>query len=125
MSIRSSEPLLASVSVSSYASEIQECIVKYEDHVVKEAQLDVVRENIGNKWKRCARGLGLTEVEIETIEHDYYRDGLPEMVHQMLENWRMKQGSKSCTIGRLCQALHKNIKVDAIQKILELCDSSE
>ncbi|MEQ2188074.1 hypothetical protein GOODEAATRI_011271, partial [Goodea atripinnis] len=95
------------------------------DYVVKEAQLDVLRENIGIKWKRCARGLGLTEVEIETIEHDYGRDGLPEIVHQMLEHWRMKQGSLGCTIGRLYQALQRYIKVDVIQKILDLCDSAE
>ncbi|XP_012731072.2 receptor-interacting serine/threonine-protein kinase 1 [Fundulus heteroclitus] len=128
MSIRACEPTLGFVSVpaeGTTAVSIQEGILKYDDHMVTEAQLDVLRENIGMKWKRCARGLGLTEVEIETIEHDYYRDGLPEMVHQMLEHWRMKQGSISCTIGRLCRALSKNIKVDVIQKILDLCDSSQ
>ncbi|KAM4727528.1 receptor-interacting serine/threonine-protein kinase 1 [Anableps anableps] len=128
MSIRSCEPPLGSASVLSdgyTASLIQERICKYEDHVVKEAQLDVLRENIGMKWKPCARRLGLTEVEIETIAHDYYRDGLPEMVHQMLEHWKRKQGSLNCTIGRLCQALQGNIKVDVIQKILDLCDSSQ
>lgn len=80
---------------------------------------------MGKKWKGCARRLGLTEVEIETIDHDYYRDGLPEIVHQMLEYWKRKQGSLNCTIGRLCQALQGNIKVDVIQKILDLCESSE
>ncbi|XP_014855992.1 PREDICTED: receptor-interacting serine/threonine-protein kinase 1 [Poecilia mexicana] len=124
MSIRSSE-LSQGLFDGNTASPIQEGIFKYADHVVKESQLEVLRENIGMKWKRCARRLGLTEVEIETIEHDYYRDGLPEMVHQMLESWKRKQGSLNCTIGRLCQALQGNIKVDVIQKILDLCDSSE
>lgn len=89
-----------------------------------EEHLDLLRDNIGNKWKRCARGLGLTNVEIETIEHDYYRDGLPEMVHQMLDRWKMKEGSIGCTIGKLCQALAGKVKVDVIQKILDNCSSS-
>lgn len=89
-----------------------------------EEHLDLLRDNIGAKWKRCARRLGLTSVEIETIEHDFYRDGLPEMVHQMLDRWKMKEGSIGCTIGKLCRALEGNIKVDVIQKILDACGSS-
>ncbi|XP_038159808.1 receptor-interacting serine/threonine-protein kinase 1 [Cyprinodon tularosa] len=128
MSIRGYDPPIGSVSMSADGNNtlsVQEGILKHADYVVKEVQLDVLRENIGMKWKRCARGLGLTEVEIETIEHDYYRDGLPEMVHQMLEHWKMKEGSMSCTLGRLFQALQGNIKLDVIRKILDLCDSSQ
>lgn len=88
-----------------------------------EEHLDLLQENIGKKWKNCARRLGLTDVEIETIEHDNFRDGLPEMVHQMLDRWRMKEGSIGCTVGKLCRALDGNIKVDVIQKILDSCNS--
>uniref|UniRef100_A0A3Q4BS88 Uncharacterized protein n=1 Tax=Mola mola TaxID=94237 RepID=A0A3Q4BS88_MOLML len=103
---------------------IKEGILKYEDHPVTEDHLDLLRENIGAKWKRCARRLGLTSVEVETIEHDCYRDGLPEMVHQMLDRWKMKEGSIGCTVGKLCRALEGNIKVDVIQKILDTCHNS-
>lgn len=89
-----------------------------------EEHLDLLMDNIGTKWKRLARRLGLTQVEIETIEHDFYRDGLPEMVHQMLERWKMKEGSIGCTVGKLCRALEGIIKVDVIQKILDTCGSS-
>lgn len=95
-----------------------------EDHTVTEEHLDLLRENIGNKWKHCGRRLGLTNVEIETIEHDYHRDGLPEMVYQMLDRWKMKEGSIGCTIGKLCRALDGHIKVDVIQKILDTCGFS-
>lgn len=88
-----------------------------------EEHLDVLRDNIGNKWKRYARRLGLTTVEIETIDHDYCRDGLPEIVHQMLERWKMKEGSIGCTVGKLCQALQGIVTVDVIQKILDTCSS--
>ncbi|XP_067462094.1 receptor-interacting serine/threonine-protein kinase 1 isoform X3 [Thunnus thynnus] len=120
----SSHSSLSSAASSSANSPIKEAIQKYEDHAVTEEHLDLLRDNIGNKWKRCARSLGLTSVEIETIEHDYYLDGLPEMVHQMLERWKMKEGSIGCTIGKLCRALEGKIKVDVIQKILDNCGCS-
>ncbi|KAK5860036.1 hypothetical protein PBY51_021544 [Eleginops maclovinus] len=127
MSIRGPESSNSSMSLLSNAtaySPIKEGILKYEDHAVTEDHLDILRDNIGKKWKGCARRLGLTAVEIETIEHDCYRDGLPEMVHQMLDRWKMKEGSIGCTIGKLCRALEGNIKIDVIQKILDSCSSS-
>ncbi|XP_040911977.1 receptor-interacting serine/threonine-protein kinase 1 [Toxotes jaculatrix] len=127
LTIRAYESAQSSLSTSanSLASYlIKDGIQKYEDHSVTEQHLDLVRDNIGTKWKRCARALGLTPVEIQTIEHDCYRDGLPEMVHQMLEQWKMKEGSIGCTIGKLCRALSGNTKVDVIQKILDSCGSS-
>nr|XP_020492358.1 receptor-interacting serine/threonine-protein kinase 1 [Labrus bergylta] len=127
MSIRRFDSTSSLSSQTSYGSalwRINEGILKYEDHAVTEEHLDLLRENIGNKWKRCGRRLGLTTVEIETIEHDCFRDGLPEMVHQMLDRWKMKEGSIGCTIGKLCRAVKSNIEVDVIQKILDLCGPS-
>lgn len=98
--------------------------VHAEDHAVKEEHLDLLRVNIGNKWKQCARKLGLTNPEIESIEHDYFRDGLSEMVHQMLEHWKMKEGCIGCTVGKLCRALTGVIKIDVMQKLLDTCSSS-
>lgn len=86
-----------------------------------EEHLDLLKENIGAKWKQIARRLGLTDTEIETIEHDFHRDGLTEMVHQMLERWKMKEGSIGYTIGKLLRALDGNINVELIQKILNTC----
>ncbi|XP_049454365.1 receptor-interacting serine/threonine-protein kinase 1 isoform X2 [Epinephelus fuscoguttatus] len=125
MSIRGCDSSsFSSVPFGPVNSPIKEGILKYEDHAVTEEHLDLLRDNIGAKWKRCARRLGLTTVEIETIEHDCFRDGLPEMVHQMLDRWKMKEGSIGCTIGKLCRALDGTIKVDVIQKILNACGSS-
>uniref|UniRef100_A0A8C7HUQ9 Receptor (TNFRSF)-interacting serine-threonine kinase 1, like n=1 Tax=Oncorhynchus kisutch TaxID=8019 RepID=A0A8C7HUQ9_ONCKI len=89
-----------------------------EDQAVTEEHLDLLRDNIGKDWKRCARRLGLSEVEVETIDHDYQRDGLPEKVHQMLERWRMKEGCVGCTVGRLCRALENCVKVDLLKRLL-------
>ncbi|KAK5889101.1 hypothetical protein CesoFtcFv8_015133 [Champsocephalus esox] len=127
MSIRGHEAsnnLMSLPSNASAHSPIKEGILKYEDNAVTEGHLDILRDNIGKKWKGCARRLGLSSVEIETIEHDCFRDGLPEMVHQMLDRWKMKEGSIGCTIGKLCRALDGHIKIDVIQKILDSCSSS-
>lgn len=86
-----------------------------------EEHLDLLRENIGAKWKQIARRLGLTDTEIETIDHDFRRDGLTEIVHQMLERWKMKEGSIGYTIGKLLRALDGNINVELIKKILSTC----
>ncbi|KAF7654204.1 hypothetical protein LDENG_00072820 [Lucifuga dentata] len=109
---------------SSTNSPLKEAIHKYEDQAVTEDHLDLLRDNIGSNWKRCARRLGLTNVEIDAIEHDCSRDGLHEMVHQMLERWKMKEGSVGCTIGKLCRALDGQINIDVIQKILNTCINS-
>ncbi|XP_008332520.1 receptor-interacting serine/threonine-protein kinase 1 [Cynoglossus semilaevis] len=120
MNIRGSEPYQSFFPNNSL---IKEEMQKFEDYPVTEEHLDLLRENIGLNWKRCARNLGLTNVEVETIEHDYYRDGLPEMVHQMLEQWKMKEGSIGCTIGKLYQALEGKVKVEVFKKMLDTCAS--
>lgn len=124
LSIRGYDPSLMTLCNGSASSPIKEAIQKYEDCSVTDVHLDVLRDNIGANWKRCARRLGLSDVEIETIELDSYRYGLPEMVHQMLERWKMKEGSLGCTIGRLCRALEGKVTVDVIQKILDRCEPS-
>lgn len=124
MSIRSYDSQNLSSANCSATSLIEEGILKYEDHAVTDEHLDLLKDNIGAKWKHLARRLGLTPVEVETIEHDCSRDGLREMVHQMLEHWKMKEGRVGCTVGKLCRSLKGNIKVDVIQKILDTCGSS-
>uniref|UniRef100_A0A3Q3K850 Receptor (TNFRSF)-interacting serine-threonine kinase 1, like n=1 Tax=Monopterus albus TaxID=43700 RepID=A0A3Q3K850_MONAL len=121
MSIRGYElsPNFVSVPTNSF---IKEGLQKYEDYHVTEEHLDLVKDNLGSKWKQCARRLNLSDVEIQTIEHDNCRDGLSEMVHQMLEHWKMKEGSFGCTVGKLCRALDGYIKVDVIQRILDSCN---
>ncbi|KAG7255530.1 hypothetical protein CRUP_026348 [Coryphaenoides rupestris] len=92
-----------------------------EHQAVTEEHLNLLRDNIGSNWKQCARRLGLTNVDVEAVDHDYSRDGLQEKVHQMLERWRMKEGSLGCTVGKLCQALDGLITVDVIHKLLSTC----
>ncbi|XP_038859384.1 receptor-interacting serine/threonine-protein kinase 1-like [Salvelinus namaycush] len=125
LSIRDHESYSRSASslsngANSY-SLLKETLQMNEDQAVTEEHLDLLRENIGKEWKRCARRLGLSEVEVDTIDQDYHRDGLPEKVHQMLERWRMKEGCVGCTVGQLCRALENCVKVDLVKKLLHAC----
>ena len=88
-----------------------------------EKHLDLLRDNIGAKWKQCARRLGLSDVELEEIDHDYDRDGLSEKVYQMLGRWSMKEGSVGCTLGSICKALDNIVKVDVLQRLVDVCTS--
>ncbi|XP_007240946.3 receptor-interacting serine/threonine-protein kinase 1 [Astyanax mexicanus] len=118
MNFRNPESSLNSMASSSPVNKCKELLQKYEDHTVTKDQLDLVQENVGLKWKACARRLDLTQMEIDEIEHDYDRDGLSEKVHQMLERWKMKEGFSGCTVGKLCRALEKCGKGDVILKLL-------
>ncbi|XP_056600177.1 receptor-interacting serine/threonine-protein kinase 1 [Triplophysa dalaica] len=108
----------SSLSTGSIRARYNELLQKYDDHAITEDHLDIVRQNIGSNWKRIARKLGLTEVHVETIEHDYDRDGLEEKVHQMLEWWKMREGVLGFTLGNLCRALDGCTKHDVIMKLL-------
>ncbi|XP_026062917.1 receptor-interacting serine/threonine-protein kinase 1-like [Carassius auratus] len=95
-----------------------ELLLKYEEHKVTESHLEVVRQSVGRNWKQVARKLGLTDIDVDTIEHDYERDGLAEKVHQMLMCWRMKEGLLAITVGKLCRALEGYIEPFVFQQLL-------
>lgn len=99
-------------------TKYKELLLQYVDHSVTDEHLELVQKNVGGTWKTCARKLGLSDVEIDHIEHDYMRDGLAEKVHQMLERWKMKEGLQGCTVGKLCSALEGSIKADVLIELL-------
>ncbi|KAG7455078.1 hypothetical protein MATL_G00252610 [Megalops atlanticus] len=126
LSIRSQDLSSGSYQPSTISNNslYKELLLQYEERPVREEHLDVLRENIGAQWKRCARRLGLTETEVETIDHDFSRDGLKEKVYQTLEKWRMKEGSIGCTVGKLCRSLSDSVRVDLLCQLLYLCQTS-
>ncbi|XP_016388309.1 receptor-interacting serine/threonine-protein kinase 1-like isoform X2 [Sinocyclocheilus rhinocerous] len=95
-----------------------------EEHTVTESHLEAVRQNVGGNWKQVARKLGLTDIDVDTIEHDYDRDGLAEKVHQMLERWKMKEGLLGITVGKLCHALEGCIKPNVLLQLLLKCQDA-
>ncbi|XP_005398956.1 PREDICTED: receptor-interacting serine/threonine-protein kinase 1 [Chinchilla lanigera] len=83
-------------------------------------QLTPVEENLGKHWKPCARKLGFTESQIDEIDHDYERDGLHEKVVQMLQKWRMREGSKRATVGKLAWALYQCSRKDLVNHLMDI-----
>ncbi|XP_053458265.1 receptor-interacting serine/threonine-protein kinase 1 [Nycticebus coucang] len=80
--------------------------------------LEPVRENLGKQWKNCARKLGLTQSQIDEIDHDYERDGLKEKVYQMLQKWLMREGSRGATVGKLAYALFLCNRTDILSQLI-------
>ncbi|XP_069047014.1 receptor-interacting serine/threonine-protein kinase 1 isoform X2 [Lepisosteus oculatus] len=98
-----------------------EMLQKYENYPVQEQHLELLRENLGRQWKHCARRLGLTQAEIEVIDHDCERDGLKEKVYQMLERWKMREGCAGSTVGKLYRALGDSLTDELINRLLHVC----
>ncbi|XP_004628516.1 receptor-interacting serine/threonine-protein kinase 1 [Octodon degus] len=82
-------------------------------------QLNLIGENLGKQWKPCARKLGFTEPQIDEIDHDYERDGLHEKVFQMLQKWRMREGSQGATVGKLAWALYQCFRKDLLNHLVD------
>ncbi|XP_062850476.1 receptor-interacting serine/threonine-protein kinase 1 [Trichomycterus rosablanca] len=113
----------SSQSGASSSNKYIDLLKKYGDHAVTEDHLNLVRQNLGSSWKSCARNLGLTNLDLETIEHDYERDGLNEKVHQMLMRWKMKEGFQGCTVGKLCRSLHGYVNPKVLVDLLNISNN--
>ncbi|XP_006004489.1 receptor-interacting serine/threonine-protein kinase 1 isoform X3 [Latimeria chalumnae] len=72
---------------------------------IENEHLDLLQDNIAKQWKWLARKLGLTQGDIDEIDHDYDRDGLREKMYQMLQKWKMREGLKGATVGKLARVL--------------------
>ncbi|KAE8597757.1 hypothetical protein XENTR_v10016594 [Xenopus tropicalis] len=95
--------------------------------IVNDNHLQLLRENLSKKWKLFARHLGFREPEIDEIDHDYERDGLQEKVHQTLHKWKMREGSKNATVGKVAKALFllgESELMHALMKMEECWNSS-
>ena len=69
--------------------------------------LDKIGENVmSHEWKRLARCLSLTSVDIDAIENKYRRENFPDTCKDMLRMWKKKRGSNA--VGAvLAGALHE------------------
>ncbi|XP_029446406.1 receptor-interacting serine/threonine-protein kinase 1 isoform X2 [Rhinatrema bivittatum] len=88
--------------------------------LANEQHLDLIRQNLAKEWKTCARRLGLSNSEIDELDHDYERDGLREKIYQMMRKWAMKEGAKSTTVGKLAQALFGCQRTDLLNSLIDL-----
>ncbi|OCT74451.1 receptor-interacting serine/threonine-protein kinase 1 [Xenopus laevis] len=106
LSVISSKPTTRPEYMSRFSNSSVEDLAAFEcQTIVRDNQLQLLRENLSKKWKQFARNLGFREPEIDEIDHDYQRDGLQEKVHQTLHKWKMKEGYKNATVGKVAKAL--------------------
>ncbi|XP_070560437.1 uncharacterized protein [Ptychodera flava] len=72
---------------------------------VADKTLSVVSSNLSPQQMRAfGRSLGLSDVTIEQVEHDYGREGVQETTYQILRKWKTELGS-SATFEALVKAL--------------------
>ncbi|XP_019641649.1 PREDICTED: receptor-interacting serine/threonine-protein kinase 1-like [Branchiostoma belcheri] len=86
--------------------------------VVQEEDFQEIQEHIGWKWKNVAKRLGLSDGQIDGIEHDHKEEPLSEKVYQMLRKWKQLKGD-SATVAVLIQALEQEGLHDVADKILK------
>ncbi|XP_010020396.1 PREDICTED: receptor-interacting serine/threonine-protein kinase 1 [Nestor notabilis] len=91
-----------------------------DESALTDEHLSLVREKLAKQWKHCARKLGLSDPEIDEIDHDYERDGLREKVHQMLDKWAMREGVKGATVGKLAKALFGCQRLDILNSLMQI-----
>ncbi|XP_067853846.1 receptor-interacting serine/threonine-protein kinase 2-like isoform X2 [Heptranchias perlo] len=66
--------------------------IKYPLSVVTSDECWELAKWLNKDWKALGRYLGLTQGDINAIDHDYERDGLIEKAGQMFQTWRQQQG---------------------------------
>ncbi|XP_078068137.1 receptor-interacting serine/threonine-protein kinase 2-like [Mustelus asterias] len=73
----------------------QEEIVKYPLSIVTSDECMTLAKLINKDWKMLGRSLGLTNGDINCIDHDNDWAGLDEQAYQMLQKWMQQQGKSA------------------------------
>lgn len=101
------------------ASDIDDCF----QEVPKDPALLYVNDNISGKgWKMFFRRLGLTDADIEAVEHQ--TSELKEQTWQLLRKWREVQDTQA-TFMQLKDAALQNGQKDLASKIQAIATGSE
>ena len=82
--------------------------------------MSVISEHVGSRWLNLGRMLEFTDGQLETIKADYDRDGLREVIYQMLRQWKSKEASKA-KLTRIVIALSNAYCTDAIRELRKVC----
>uniref|UniRef100_H3BYG2 Fas (tnfrsf6)-associated via death domain n=1 Tax=Tetraodon nigroviridis TaxID=99883 RepID=H3BYG2_TETNG len=97
---------------------------RHQDHF-ENAKLDiakeVIAENLGTRWRRLARKLGLSEVKLESISKRHPSE-LYETAVEMLKEWRKMRGPEA-DVADLIKALRAcdfNMTADILESRLSV-----
>lgn len=83
----------------------------------------LIAPHVGQNWKEVGRTLKLTDGRLEQIEQDHYKEGMKEVVYQILLEWMRSNGSDA-RIGELTKALWISFEYSAVRKLEEWAEES-
>jgi len=83
----------------------------------------LIAPHVGQNWKEVGRTLKLTDGRLEQIEQDYYKEGMKEVVYQILLEWMRANGSDA-RVGELTNALWSSCEYSAVSKLEEWAKES-
>ena len=89
-------------------------IISVPNRPLSDQDIDTVSSDIGKHYRRLARQLGLTDIQIEQVEMDYKAEGSYEVAYQILRKWQ-KMGAAS--LATLYKALHSIDRTDVCDKL--------
>ncbi|KAK4872209.1 hypothetical protein RN001_016333 [Aquatica leii] len=85
--------------------------------------ITLVATHIGENWRSACRSLDYSDGQIYQFEEYYHRNGVKEIVNQILTDWTQNKPQES-TIGALVTALWYASETDVIQRLtVELSQS--
>ena len=77
----------------------------------------ILIDELGTAWKQVARSLDINDADIDTIQHDFYKDGLKEMIYQMIKLWKNQVGNKEASVAAMAKALHDCQEYNLLEKL--------
>jgi len=78
----------------------------------------LIAPHVGQNWRQVGRRLKLTDGRLEQIDQDYHKEGMKEVVYQILLEWMRVNGSDA-RVGDLTNALWISSEHSAVRKLEE------
>jgi len=79
-------------SAQATGSNIWLGILSVIKRLINNDDMDKVAQRLGKDWRRFGMKLGFSKGELDALEYDYQRDGLHEIIFNMLLAWQEKEG---------------------------------
>ncbi|XP_021914616.1 receptor-interacting serine/threonine-protein kinase 1 isoform X2 [Zootermopsis nevadensis] len=90
---------------------------------VTREHIRLVAPHVGEHWREVGRTLNLTDGRLEQIEQDHYKEGMREVVYQVLLEW-IRVNASEARLGELTNALWKSAEYSAVKKLAEWAKES-
>ncbi|PNF40266.1 hypothetical protein B7P43_G06525 [Cryptotermes secundus] len=103
-------------------NRITRSLLESKQQVTRE-HIRLVAPHVGEHWREVGRMLNLTDGRLEQIEQDRYKEGMREVVYQILLEW-IRVNASDARLGELTNALWKSAEYSAVKKLAEWAKES-